>query len=79
MIRTFVESDSFTSSLKKIGDSGLLQKIQKILLDNMETGLTVEGTGGVRKFRVSKNDSGKSGGYRVYYLDLRKLKLPTCF
>lgn len=75
MIRTFVEAPSFTNSLKKINDFELLQRIQKILLEDLEAGSVVEGTGGVRKIRISKSDSGKSGGYRVFYLDLKRLEI----
>jgi hypothetical protein len=30
----------------------------------------IEGTGGLRKLRVAGKGKGKSGGYRVIYLDL---------
>ena len=67
MIRTFVESDSFRNSLRSYGDFDLLLKIQNILLENIEGGDVVEGTGGVRKVRIPKPSSGKSGGYRVFF------------
>jgi hypothetical protein len=35
----------------------------------------IPGAGGVRKIRVGKNGSGKSGGYRVIYLDLPEKKI----
>lgn len=75
MKRTFVESSVFTAKLKKLGGPELLLKIQKIILDNSEVGDLVEGSGGVRKFRVSKDGAGKSGGYRVFYLDLPAKKV----
>lgn len=75
MRRTFVESSGFTAKFKKLGTAGLLQRIQKAILDNPEVGDLVEGSGGVRKFRVAKENGGKSGGYRVFYLDLPVLHI----
>lgn len=75
MRRTFVESSGFTAKLKKLGAVGLLQKIQKAILDNPDVGDLVEGSGGVRKFRMVKDGGGKSGGYRVFYLDLPVLHI----
>ena len=73
MKRTFIESSRFTLKLKKIGDVELLQKIQKSILENPEIGNLIEGSGGVRKFRIGKDGGGKSGGHRVFYLDLPHL------
>ena len=70
MKRTFVEATGFTAKLKKLGAPELLHKIQKAILDNPEVGDVVEGSGGVKKFRVAKEGSGKSGGFRVFYLDI---------
>lgn len=75
MKRIFVESSGFTARLKKLGGSELLLKIQKMILENPDVGDLVEGSGGIRKFRVSRDGSGKSGGYRVFYLDLPSLKM----
>jgi hypothetical protein len=75
MRRTFVESSNFTATLKKLGVTDLLLRIQKAILDNPEVGDVVKDSGGVRKFRVAKDGSGKSGGFRVFYLDLPVLKI----
>lgn len=73
MKRTFVESSVFVSRIKEFGGIGLLAQIQKAILENPRVGVLVEGTSGVRKFRIAKEGSGKSGGYRVFYLDLPNL------
>lgn len=73
MKRTFVESSAFTSKLRKLNAGDLLRVIQKAILDDPEVGAIVKGSGGVRKFRVAKEGVGKSGGYRVFYLDLPQL------
>lgn len=75
MKRKFVEASGFTSKLKKLEITDLLLKIQKTILENPEVGNLVEGSGGVRKFRVSRDGGGKSGGFRVFYLDLPVLEV----
>lgn len=73
MKRTFVESSAFASKIRKLGVEDLLRTIQKAILEDPETGSIVKGSGGVRKFRIAKGGGGKSGGYRVFYLDLPRL------
>jgi hypothetical protein len=75
MRRTFVESSAFTESLKKLNEGDFLFRIQKMILEDVEVGVLVSGSGGVRKFRIARSGGGKSGGYRVFYLDLPKLKM----
>lgn len=36
-----------------------------LVADNPETGIVIQGTGGVRKLRFARPGAGKSGGYRV--------------
>ncbi len=69
--RCFVESPNFTKKWTAFGlnDSDLL-KLEMELLNNPKTGAVMQGTGGLRKCRISINaDSGKSGGARVLYID----------
>src|SRR6185312_7255957 len=75
MKRTFVEASGFTAKLRKLGAHDLLMRIQKAILEDPEIGDVVKGSGGVRKFRISREGSGKSGGFRVFYLDLPKLEI----
>jgi hypothetical protein len=69
-IRVFVEVPLFTKLIEEFKDRTLLKRIQEEILKNPEKGDLISGSGGVRKIRISKSDSGKSGGYRVIYLDL---------
>ena len=48
-----------------------LMRLEELLLRNPHAGDVIEGTGGARKLRLQLYDnSGKSGGGRVIYLDL---------
>lgn len=71
MRRVFVEISSFQ---KRVDEEGLdfLRLIQDELLENLEGGRVIQGTGGLRKLRVADDgrNKGKRGGCRVIYLDL---------
>jgi hypothetical protein len=69
-IRTFIEVPLFTKLIEEIGDRVLLKRIQDEILKQPSKGDVIPGSGGVRKVRIGKEGSGKSGGYRVIYLDL---------
>ena len=72
MKRTFVESKVFQEFVDSIGNAEFVSEIQSLILGNPQDGKVVQGTGGIRKMRVSdeKRGKGKRGGYRVLYLDL---------
>lgn len=70
MKRVFVEAEDFKATLDRLGEPNLLQTIQAELIKNLEIGVLVQGTGGIRKFRVGAKGKGKSGGIRVFYLDV---------
>ena len=70
LIRTFVELTAFKKKVDALGGPPLLKAIQDELLRNIDGGDLVKGAGGIRKLRIAKAHSGKSGGYRVFYLDL---------
>ena len=71
MKRTFIEVPVFT---KKWRDLGLgdedLRELENVLLEDPKTGDIIQGTGGLRKIRVSLNQKGKRGGARVIYVDV---------
>lgn len=71
MKRTFIEVPAFT---KKWRDLGLgdedLRELENVLLEDPKTGDIIQGTGGLRKIRVSLNQKGKRGGARVIYVDV---------
>ncbi|OFZ13432.1 MAG: hypothetical protein A2Z20_08545 [Bdellovibrionales bacterium RBG_16_40_8] len=68
--RVFIELSIFKNKVDALGGVDLLKSIQVEILKDPEKGDIVQGTGGVRKIRVGRAKSGKSGGYRVFYLDL---------
>ena len=70
MKRTFIEATDFKEKIENLDEENLLQTIQNEILKDPETGVLVKGTGGIRKFRVGAKGKGKSGGIRIFYLDL---------
>lgn len=70
MKRVFVEAEDFSKKLLELEEKNLLQVIQSEILKNQEVGVIIQGTGGIRKFRVGAKGKGKSGGIRVFYLDI---------
>lgn len=71
MLRTFVETTSFSKRVDRAGSS-TLRGIQAEILRNPECGRLMPGTGGLRKLRLADpgRGKGKRGGFRVIYLDL---------
>jgi hypothetical protein len=77
MKRRFVESRGFSADrarlerARQLSDEDIVALEQSILSDP-QVGDLVPGTGGIRKVRVGQRAAGrgKSGGVRVYYLDL---------
>jgi hypothetical protein len=70
MKRVFVEVEDFKKTLDSLSEPALLQLIQAEILKNPDVGALVQGTGGIRKFRMGAKGKGKSGGIRVFYLDV---------
>ncbi len=70
MKRTFIEATDFKEKIENLDEENLLQTIQNEILKDPETGVLGKGTGGIRKFRVGAKGKGKSGGIRIFYLDL---------
>jgi hypothetical protein len=70
MKRTFVEAVNFKKKVDRLDEKDLLQTIQNDILKDPEIGVLVRGTGGLRKFRIGAKGKGKSGGIRVFYLDI---------
>ena len=63
MTRTFIETPIFTRNWRELNlDDDSLAELQKILLDNPKAGVSVAGTGGMRKIRVPCNGHGRRGG-----------------
>ncbi len=71
MIRTFVETQVFKQMIDQQSDKDLEKRIKQELLKNPQVGDIIQGTGGLRKFRLADKNRhvGKSGGYRIIYLE----------
>ena len=70
MTRTFVELPIFRSRWKDMGlDDHDLKRLQEELLADPKVGAVMRGTGGVRKMRFAFEQKGKSGSFRVIYVD----------
>lgn len=81
MTREFIYTKPFRDSWEKMGLNDEDLKLLEIeLLENPQTGVVIQGTGGARKMRIQLFGRGKSGGGRVIYLDVfEKEKLYLLF
>ena len=70
MTREFIRLETFEKCCADIGltEDDVLN-IELAILDNPTIGELIQGTGGVRKFRIPLPNVGKSGGARVIYVD----------
>jgi hypothetical protein len=74
MERTFINSDAFTRIFDKlIADRKLLiedfEQFESTLLNDPKQGDLIPGMEGLRKTRIKSSGRGKSGGFRIDYLD----------
>jgi hypothetical protein len=70
MQREFVIMPVFEEQWKSMGlDDNDLKVLQEQLLNNPQQGNIIQGTGGLRKLRISFGNKGKSGGARILYVD----------
>lgn len=66
-MHTVVETAAFTAQLGKLDVSASERaSLYDVYSRNPEHGSVVKGTGGLRKGRIAKDGTGKSGGYRVF-------------
>lgn len=66
-VHTVIDTLAFTTRVKKLGLSAEeLASIYDIYAANPDYGKVVKKTGGLRKGRIAKDGTGKSGGYRVF-------------
>src|ERR1017187_5464774 len=70
MVRGFFESSGFSRKMEKLDSPELAIHIEKTLLENPKSGDVIPGLAGIRKVRIGGQGRGKSGGFRVIYLDL---------
>jgi hypothetical protein len=64
---TVVETPSFLRDAKKMMSDDEREVLINFLAYNPNAGVVIKGTGGVRKIRWNRDDSGKSGGFRIIY------------
>ena len=73
MNRTVIEVPMFTKKWHELGlTDEELRNLENVLLENPKAGDAIQGTGGLRKIRVSMESKGKGkrGGARVIYVDI---------
>ena len=71
MEREFVLMPIFDSQWEAMGlDDDDLKELQRIISENPHIGAVIRGTAGLRKMRIKLDNTGKSGGARVLYVDL---------
>ncbi len=70
MKREFIETEVFQSQWASLGlPEKDLSRLQNTLLVKPESGAVIQGTGGLRKIRITTGVKGKRGGARVIYVD----------
>jgi len=79
MKRTVVQTEIFTRILDNLIEKRkLLQKdfddLERLLVENPQSGEVIPGLSGLRKIRLKSTYSGKRGGFRVDYLDIPQVK-----
>lgn len=76
MQRLFIESRIFQKFAEALPRE-FLRNLQNLILKEPKAGDVARGLGGIRKIRMVKRGVGKSGGYRILYLDFPKSRV--CF
>ena len=66
-MHTFIETKLFTRLLQEFLSDQEYAELQRVLMQNPETGNVIPGSGGVRKLRWRAQSRGKRGGYRIIY------------
>lgn len=83
MVREFIRLPEFEKQCKQLSLSEEdIREIENVLLDTPSVGDVIQGTGGLRKFRIPLPNKGKSGGARVIYIDFacyEKIYLITAY
>lgn len=71
MSRIFIETPLFTKRWFELDLTDEdLRMLQNSLICDPKAGDAIQGTGGLRKIRISCNGHGKRGGARVIYVDV---------
>ncbi len=62
-----VETQVFTRLITELLDDDEYKELQEALVNRPDLGDLIKGSGGLRKVRWKRKDTGKSGGIRVIY------------
>ena len=63
----FVETKLFTKHVSSYLQDGEYEELQLFLMENPDSGVVIQGTGGLRKLRWTIKNKGKRSGIRVIY------------
>ena len=63
----FVESSVFQRQRKKHLSDAQYRELQNQILERPSQGALIRGSGGLRKIRLARPGTGKSGGFRIIY------------
>jgi hypothetical protein len=67
-MHTVVETPAYLAAAKSAGVSeAIREEIVSIVASDPTIGVELRGTGGCRKFRIARQNEGKSAGYRVVH------------
>ncbi|MEY4530438.1 MAG: hypothetical protein RLZZ156_1159 [Deinococcota bacterium] len=66
----FVETPHFVREIDRLLSDEEYRALQNAILENTHIGNVIVGTGGARKMRWARGNSGKSGGIRVVYVEI---------
>ena len=66
-MQTIVELQEFQRKASSLLSEAEKQGVINYLAAHPQTGVVLQGTGGIRKFRWASGNKGKSGGVRVIY------------
>lgn len=62
-----VETHTFTRRINRLMDDNVYRELQNELIESPDTGIIIQGSGGIRKIRWSGSGRGKRGGSRLIY------------
>jgi len=67
LLLTVIETPSFLRDAKKLLNDDEREALISFLASTPKAGQLIKGTGGIRKIRWAREDTGKSGAYRIIY------------
>lgn len=75
MTRTFIQTKEFTRNWDQLGfNDDDLRRLELQIMSDPQIGAVMRGTGKLRKMRFALENTGKSGGTRVCYVDFLSLE-----